>query len=186
MSEAVFRLESFSAPDEPGREALRRDELALAYRDGLAEGRAQGFSAELRALTEAIGALALSMGDARVLWVEAERQAVAGIMPALAEIIAVLAGRPDPAGLEAALCDEFLSLAGQATPPGWHILCPPAMEAMVRRAALAAGIDAPDIRGSAGEDEVSIILDQGRSAFSTPQVAQHFRDLLAELQEHEP
>lgn len=183
MSGAVFRLESFSEPDGAGDEDLRRDELAIAYRDGLAEGRALGFSAELRALTEAIGALGLAMEDARATWAEAERQTVAGMMPALAEIIDVLAARPDSAGLEAALRDEFLWLAGQATPPGWHILCPPTMEAMVRRCALDAGIGEPDIRSAAEGCEASIILDQGRSAFSKLQVAQHFRDLIAELQE---
>lgn len=186
MSEAVFRLESFSAPDEASRETVRRDELALAYRDGLAEGRAQGFSAELRALTEAIGAFGQVMSDAQAIRAEAERETVAGLMPVLAEIIAVLAARPESAGLEAALCDEFLRMAGQATPPGWHILCPPAMEAMIRRCALAAGIAEPDIRIGSEGDDAAIILDQGRSAFSTRQAAQHFRDLLAELQEHEP
>ncbi len=185
MSEAVFRLESFTTDSTPTREMTRRDELAIAYRDGLAEGRAMGFSDELRALTEAIGALGLVVTDAKALWAEAERETVAGLMPVLSEIVTALAAQADSAGIEAALRDELLWLAGQATPPGWHILCPPDMEAMIRRCAAAAGIGEADIRIGPEGEEASIIFDQGRSAFSKQQVAQHFRDLIAELQEDE-
>lgn len=183
MNEAAFRLESFSADFPDPLDLTRRGAVDSAYRDGLAEGRAMGFSPELRALTEAIRDLGARMAEAGAIRAEAERQALSGIMPVLDEIVTALASRSESAGLETALRDEMLRLATGVTPPGWHIVCPPGMEAMIRRCAGEAGIGGVDIRIDGAVDEASVILDQGRSAFSNQQVAQHFRALISELQE---
>lgn len=183
MIEAVFRLESFSAALPESLDLMHRDEVASAYRHGLAEGRAMGFSAELRALTEAIQALGATMADVAAIRAEAEQQTVAGIGPILAEIVTALASRAEAAGLETALGEELARLVGQPAPSSWHILCPPGMEAMIRRCAETAGIRQPDIRVDAAAAEASVILGEGRSAFSGQPVVERFRALIFELQE---
>ena len=183
MNEVNFRLESFSAPVLPDPGALRQDELDSAYRRGLAEGRAMGFSDELRSLTEAFRAHAAMMSDGEAIQLAAARHAVADILPILSQIVTALAGTSQAAGLEAAIAQEFRRLAAQPAPVTWHVLCPAGMEAMIRRCAQTAGIDQPDIRIGADCREASIVMNQGRSAFSDKKVAGHFRDLISELQE---
>lgn len=178
-----FRLESFSTAAEGLAEVTHRQDIDRAFDAGLAEGRALGFSAELRALTEALQAVEQAMSETAAIRAEAERQTLEAVLPLLQEIVTALAAGAEPAGVEAALRDEMLRLVGQAAPPGWHVLSPPAMEAMIRRCARSAGIDAVDLRVDAAITEAEIVLDQGRSVFSQAQVADRFRDLIAELQE---
>lgn len=183
MNAAGFRLESFSANAPGNADLVRRQEVDDSFRKGLAEGRTQGASEAMRDLTAAIRALDQSLSDIAAIRAEAMRQTALDLMPILSEIVAALARKGESAGLEAALRQELLHLAGQVPGADWHLRCPPDMEQMVRRCATEAGLKAPDIRVEPGASHATIILDDGRSAFSNERVAQHFQNLISELQE---
>lgn len=183
MNAAGFRLESFSAALPSASDLRQRKDLDDIYDKGLAEGRAAGASESMRALTQAIVALNESLGDLAAIRAQAVRQTAQDLMPILAEIVTTLARKGESAALESALRQEILRLSGQVPPPDWHLRCPPEMEAMVRRCAQEAGLENPDIRLAPGAENASIILEDGRSAFSSKGMAEHFHNLLSELQE---
>lgn len=183
MTQAAFRLESFSRPLPPTKMLVDQQLVDAAFRRGLAEGRDLGASEGLHGLTDAIAALQTTLQDAAAMRADATRQAVMDLLPLLTEIVTTLAGTAESAGLEAALQAELQHLADAVQVQDWHIRCPADLEHMVRQAASAAGLSDPDIRIDPAACEASIILEDGRSAFSNEPVAQHFRDLIAELQE---
>lgn len=183
MNHAVFRLESFSSSAAATAEVVRQEDLQDAYERGLADGQAAAASAELRSLAAAIGAVAAQFADMEQIRAEATRQTAADLLPILSEIVTALAREPESAGLERALRQEVQRLAASVPPRPWHILCPAAMEPMVRRCVEMAGLTDADIRTGPAVEAPSIILDEGRSAFSNHKVAERFRDQISELQE---
>ncbi len=183
MSQAAFRLESFSPAFAGASQAAQQEQVETAYRQGLAEGRAMGFSAELRDLTQAFATLQSGLEDQTAIYAAASRQAVLDLMPVLTEIVTCLAENSQSAGLVAALQNELLRLSSDAAAPDWHITCPPKMEPMIRRCADSAGLQKPDIRPGDTAEQAVIVMGDGRSAFSNDKIAQHFRDLISELQE---
>ncbi|TRW95516.1 hypothetical protein FNJ84_16180 [Paracoccus sp. M683] len=183
MNQAVFRLESFSAAALPSPDLLQQEMQDQAYHRGLADGQEMGFSAELRSLSGAIGSLQASLSALDAIRAETTRQAMSDVMPILSEIVSSLAGANATSGLEAALIQEFQRLATEIPPLRWHATCPANAEAMLRRCAQSAGIEEIDIRPGPDDGEISIVLDDGRSAFSNERVVRRFRDLISELQE---
>lgn len=183
MSQVAFKLESFSDTPTMPRAMVDADAVEQAYREGLAEGRAAGFSAELRGLTEAITAFEAQLAEAALIRAAAYGDALTSLTPVLHEIVAALAKDESSTMLETALTRELHEIAAGAQPAGWHILCPPGMEPVIRRCAEAAGGVAPDIRATPGILDPQIVMDQGRIVFSKSQVATRFADLISELQE---
>lgn len=183
MSQAVYKLESFSKVQPPAFDLVPREHLDDAYERGLAEGRAMARSDDLAALTQAMAALDGGLRDALQLRREASRQAIAELLPVIAVIVSTLARKGEAAGLEAALLQELRQLAEATPAQDWHITCAPALEAMIRRCAETAGLTGLDLRVSESAQGASIILADGHSAFSNQEVARHFHDLISELQE---
>ena len=183
MSQVAFKLESFSDAPSPPCALVEAEAVEIAYREGLTEGRAAGFSAELRGLTDAITAVEAQLSDSEQIRVAAYAEALTALTPLLHEIVAALADQASSAMLEAALIREVQGIVADAPGPGWHILCPPGMEQVIRRCANAAGIGTADIRATPDIPDAQIVMDQGRIVFSKSQVAARFGDLISELQE---
>lgn len=183
MSQVAFKLESFSDAPPPPCAMVEAQAVEIAYREGLTEGRAAGFSAELRSLTDAITAVEAELSDSEQIRAAAYAEALAALAPLLHEIVTALADQASSAMLEAALIREVQCIVADAPGTGWHILCPPGMEQVIRRCANAAGADMPDIRATPGIADAQIVMDQGRIVISKSQVATRFRDLISELQE---
>lgn len=183
MSRAAFKLESFSEMTPMHPAMIDPDAIHRAYLDGLAEGRAAGFSAELRGLADAIIALEAGLSNADAIRAEARRNTLDILTPLLHEIVAALAETGSSAMLEAALSREIHAILADAPATAWHVLCAPGMESVIRRCARAAGTETADIRSADHIEEAQIVMDEGRIVFSRNQVAARFRDLISELQE---
>lgn len=183
MNQATFRLESFSDAFQAAAQMVHPDHVDDAYRKGLAEGRALRAADQISSLTAALTELQNSLQAQASLLSKSSLQTVSDLAPVLNEIVECLAENGQSAGLQTALQHELLRLAGDITAPSWHITCPAETEPMIRRCAEAAGIPDADIRVLPEAQQAVIVMEDGHSAFANDGIVQHFRDLIAELQE---
>lgn len=184
MMPATIKLESFAlalAGKHDGT-AYTRDDLDIAYADGLADGHAQRQDKELQSLHSGLERLAeaLVLDDKRRA--ELREEAVLALAPILTAILDVLAPSASSRRMEEALLAELRRLASLAAPVRCRIACDPALRDMIERCLKAAGLD--QIQLDNGENDlIRLSLEGGRIEFSPDRVAQDIRSLIAEITE---
>lgn len=186
MAPALIKLESFTAalPGKRHERSYTRDDLDLAYADGLAEGRAQRREEELHSLHCSLERMAVALAEDDARRAELRDEAVAALAPVLSEILDSLAPSARSRKLEQALLDELRRLSSMSAPLRCRITCPPGLHDMVQRCLRETGLDTITPEQGDG-NRINLSLEGGRIEFQPERMAQDIRALIAEITERE-
>lgn len=186
MSPAVIKLESFTAslPGKRGGAGFTRDDLDLAYADGLADGRSQRQDEDVQSLRSGLERLAEALAADEARRAALREEAVQALAPVLSAILDMLVPSAQSRRMEEALLAELRRLAGLTAPLRCRIACNPGLRGMVERCLQEAGLDQVELEGC-DSDRISLSLEGGRIEFSPDRVAQDIRALVAEITESE-
>ena len=185
MSASLIKLESFTGlPGAGGSSSYTRDDLDLAFADGLAQGRAQRQDEDLQGVCSGMKHLADALSADEARRQELRADAVASLAPILSEMLDALVPSAQSQRMERSLVEELHRLSAQATPLHCRIACRPDLRAMVVRCLDEAGISGIELDDQPGTC-VSLSLEGGRIEFVPERVAENIRALIAEITEGE-
>lgn len=178
---SVVKLECFTSAEDQTRAAIyTRDDLDMAYADGMTAGRAERQNEELQALYSGLERMVVALGAEDARRATLRDEAVQALAPILTAILDATTPAANSRRMEEALQQELQSLAGRAGPLRCRISCSPALKDMVERHLRQLGMDGVELE-IREQECISLALEGGRIELSATRLAEDIRRLIDEI-----
>lgn len=178
---SVIKLECFTAAEDQTRAAIyTRDDLDMAYADGMTAGRSERGNEELQALHSGLERMVAALGAEDARRAALRNEAVQALAPILSAILDATVPAASSRRMEEALQHELQSLARRARPLRCRICCSPTLKEMVERHLQQLGLDGVELE-LREQECISLELEGGRIELSATQLAEDIRRLIAEI-----